>query len=80
MKGHALISLLILLTISESSIQLILKAAQEPKDLKPDASSPERNLVVVNHYEDRRKEYEAAKCKTPSYSVPLELSTTKAPH
>ena len=63
MKGSLLISFIIILTITEKSIQSILKNPADKKDLKPEFDNPERNLLVLEHYENRRKDYEAAKCK-----------------
>ena len=66
MKGFWLIYLSVLLTLSEKTPALILRNPTEQKDVRPEANSPERNLLVLKHYEDRRKEYEAAKCTSIS--------------
>jgi len=63
MKRHLIVSLVILFTLTQTTFQRILLRGEEQNDLKPDLKDKERNLLVVEHYENRRKEYEAAKCK-----------------
>ena len=63
MKRHLIVSLVILFTLAQTTFQRILLRGEEQNDLKPDLKDKERNLLVVEHYENRRKEYEAAKCK-----------------
>ena len=63
MKGFLLIYLSVLLIASEQTSALILRKALKQKDIRPETKAPERELLVLKHYEDRRKDYEAAKCK-----------------
>jgi hypothetical protein len=58
-----LIAVILLLNLTKYSTSLILKREIPQKDLAIDNKRPERKLVVMDVYEERRKDYEAAKCK-----------------
>lgn len=62
MKRHFIITMIIFLALTHATLQRIFLRNEQPNDMKPDLEDKERKLLVVNHYEDRRKEYEAAKC------------------
>ena len=64
MKGNLICSLIILLAFTGTSFARILTKESTLPDLKSETTKPERNLLVLDHYENRRKEYEAAKCKS----------------
>ena len=64
MKVHMLIAVILLLNFTKYSTSLILKREIPQKDLILDNQRPDRKLIVVDHYENRRKDYEAAKCKS----------------
>jgi hypothetical protein len=64
MKVHYFLTFIILINLAKYSTSLILKKEKSQKDVVLDNTPEERKLVVMDHYEDRRKDYEAAKCKS----------------
>lgn len=68
---HFLMNILIIsLALTGSSFARILTKEALPTQPDSAAQNPERKLLVLNHYEDRRKDYEAAKCKSHSNRLP----------
>jgi len=64
MKVYYFLTFIILVNLTKYSTSLILKKEKSQKDVVLDNTPEERKLVVMDHYEDRRKDYEAAKCKS----------------